>query len=225
MEKAERVSIHVDGGNFYHLVIKKLNIEENEFDFGAFATLLTDGRSVGENCKRFYKGSVREKEGDARSKKLMSEQTRLFTFLKKDGWDIKTSKLRTRIEELVIDDRVVDYQKLKKLGIEKIYAERMREKGIDVKIATDLIVGAIDDKYDTAIVVSSDSDLIPAIDWVRNRIKKKIEYIGFSIQDITDSEKSTRPLKMMFEKTDSQRVFSEIDMRKLIKPAIQTLFK
>ncbi len=224
MEKTERISIYVDGGNFYHLVIKKLNIRENEFDFSAFVNLLVDGRVVGENCKRFYKGSVREKEGDAQSKKLMSEQTKLFTTLKKEGWDIKTSKLRTRIEELVIDNRVVDYQRLNSLGIEKIQAERMREKGIDVKIATDLIVGAIDDKYDTAILVSSDSDLVPAIDWVRNRTKKKIEYIGFSIQDIEDANKSTKPLMMMFGKTDTQRVFSEIDMGKLIKQIPPTLF-
>lgn len=220
----ERISIYIDGGNFYHLVIKKLGIEETDFDFDALANLLVDGRVVGENCKRFYKGSIREKEGDLRSKELMSKQTRLFTFLKKGGWDIKTSKLRTRIEELVIDTRVIEYQKLKKLGIEKIQTERMREKGIDVKIATDLLVGAFDDKYDTAIVVSSDSDLVPAIDWIRNRMKKKVEYIGFSIPDADHPEKSTRPLTMMFSKTDVQRVFSDIDMKKLIKTPESNLF-
>jgi len=218
MRKLERTCIYIDGGNFYHLVIKKLNIEENSFDFTAFADLLIDGRPTSENCKRFYKGTIREKEWDPRSKELMSKQTKLFTTLKKAGWDIKTSKLRTRIEELVIDTRVVEYEKLKKIGVEKIHTEKMREKGIDVKIATDLLVGAFDNKYDTAIVVSSDSDLVPAMDWVRNRTKKKIEYIGFSIPDYKDPEKSTRPLMMMFSKTDVQRIFSEVDMRKFIKP-------
>ncbi|MFA6340875.1 MAG: NYN domain-containing protein [Candidatus Paceibacterota bacterium] len=224
MEKTERISIYIDGGNFYHLVVKKLNIEENGFDFNAFANLLIDGRTMSESCKRFYKGTIREKEGDPRSKELMSKQTKLFTTLKKDGWEIKTSKLRTRIEELVIDTRVVEYKKLKKIGIEKIHAERMREKGIDVKIATDLLVGAFDDKYDVAIIVSSDSDLVPAMDWVRNRTKKKIEYIGFSIPNADDPEKSTKPLMMMFSKTDVQRVFSDMDMRKFIKPSPSSLF-
>jgi len=99
----KRISVYVDGGNFYHLVIKKLGIEENNFDFDAFANFLINGRTASENCKRFYKGSVREKESDLRSKELMSEQTRLFTTLKKSGWEIKTSKLRTRVEELIID--------------------------------------------------------------------------------------------------------------------------
>jgi uncharacterized LabA/DUF88 family protein len=224
MDNKERISILIDGGNFYHLVIKKLGIKENDFDFDAFANLLVDGRNVSENCKRFYKGSVREREGDFHSKQLMSEQTKLFTTLSKGGWEIKHSKLRRRIEELVIDSRVIEYKKLKKLGIEKIQTERMREKGIDVKIATDLLVGAFDDKYDTAIVVSSDSDLVPAIDWVRNRMKKKVEYIGFSIYNPTEPEKSTKPLMMMFSKTDVQRVFSDIDMRKFIKSPENTLF-
>lgn len=220
----ERISIYIDGGNFYHLVIKKLGIEENNFDFEAFASLLIDGRSQSENCKRFYKGTVREKEGDLRSKELMSKQTKLFTMLKKDGWEIKTSKLQTRIEELTVDNRVSEYQKLKKIGIEKIHTERMREKGIDVKIATDLLVGAFDNKYDIAIVVSSDSDLIPAIDWIRNRMKKKVEYIGFSIPHKEHPEKSTKPLMAMFRKTDVQRIFSDIEMGKCIKPIPKTLF-
>ncbi|MDO8183737.1 MAG: NYN domain-containing protein [bacterium] len=219
-----RVSVYIDGGNFYHLVIKKLDIEENNFDFDTFANFLIDGRAVSESSKRFYKGSIPEKEGDPRSKELMSKQTKLFTILKKSGWNIKTSKLRTRVEELVVDSRVSEYQKLKKIGIEKIHTERMREKGIDVKIATDLLVGAFDDKYDTAIIVSSDSDLVPAIDWVRNRKKKKVEYIGFSIPDLEQTEKSTKPLMMMFSKTDVQRVFSDVEMRKFIKPLESTLF-
>jgi len=222
MEGKERISILIDGGNFYHLVIKKLGIEECDFDFDAFANLLIDGREQSENCKRFYKGSVPEREGDPNSKTLMSKQTKLFTLLKSNNWEIKHSKLRRRTEEMIVDNRVEEYEKLKEIGLDKIHSERMREKGIDVKIATDLLVGAFDDKYDIAIVVSSDSDLVPAIDWVRNRMKKKVEYIGFSIPDPNgDSEKSTKPLTLMFHKTDTQRVFSDIDMRKLIK---QNLF-
>lgn len=220
----ERIQVYIDGGNFYHLVIKKLGIEENNFDFDAFAGVLIAGRTVSESYKRFYKGAVREKEGDPRSKELMSEQTKLFTALQKGGWEVKTSKLRRRIEELVIDSRVLECQQLRKAGIEKIHTERMREKGIDVKIATDLLVGAFDNKYDTAIVVSSDADLVPAIDWVRKRKKKRVEYIGFSIPNEKDPDNPIRPLELMFHKTDVQRVFSDIEMRKFIKPEETTLF-
>ncbi len=61
------------------------------------------------------------------------------------------------------------------MPIDKTY----KEKGTDVKIAVDLIVGAVDNLYDTAILVSSDTDLILAIQYVKYRGKKS-EYVGFS---------------------------------------------
>ena len=38
------------------------------------------------------------------------------------------------------------------------------EKGIDVMMALDIAIGARDDAYDVAVVVSADSDLAPAIE-------------------------------------------------------------
>jgi uncharacterized LabA/DUF88 family protein len=55
------------------------------------------------------------------------------------------------------------------------------EKGVDVKIAVDLLVGAYENIYDVAILVSSDTDLIPAIQKVK-QLGKEVEYIGFSHQ-------------------------------------------
>lgn len=210
----EKVCIYIDAGNFYHLVLKKMGFGEKEFDFDRFATFLTgEKRTIQEMGKRYYVGTVREKEGDAKSKHAMAIQTSLFAKLKNAKWEIKTSKLRTRMEEIVIDQRVEDYKKLRSLGINSIKIERLREKGIDVKLATDLIVGAIDNKYDTAIIVSSDGDLIPAIDWIRHRFKKKIEYVGFSILDSKEPNNSTRPLLSMISKTDVQRTFTTEDLK------------
>lgn len=211
-----RVHIFIDGGNFYHLVLKKLEINELDFNFEKFTVFLANGRIITEMGKRYYIGTVPEKEGDLRSKEAMSQQASLFDTLIKTKWQIKTSKLRKRIEELKIDDRVFDYKKILQLGVEKIEYERLREKGIDVKLATDLIVGAVDDKYDVALVVSSDSDLVPAIDWVRNRTKKKIEYVGFSIVDRKNGKKSTKPLLTLIAKSDTQRILIESDLRPFI---------
>jgi uncharacterized LabA/DUF88 family protein len=53
-----------------------------------------------------------------------------------------------------------------------------REKGVDVKIAVDLVALACDKKISKAILCSSDSDLQPAIAEIR---KRKVEtiYLGF----------------------------------------------
>lgn len=218
----DKIHIFIDGGNFYHLVLKKLKTNELYFDFEKFANFLANGREITQMGKRYYTGTIVEKEGDVKSKEAMSKQTTLFTALKNNHWEIRTSKLRKRIEEIIIDDRVTDYKKILEKGLYKIQFERLREKGIDVKIATDLIVGAIDNKYDIAIIVSSDGDLIPAIDWVRRRTSKKVEYVGFSIPDEKDEKNSTKPLVSMITKTDIQRTLIVSDLKPFIQ---ETLFK
>lgn len=216
----EKVSIYIDGGNFYHLVLKKLELKESDFDFESFAIFLANGRHLGEMCKRYYVGTVREKVGDEKSIQAMSLQTSLFTRLISTKWEVKTSKLRERREKLIIDRRVEGYEKMWKAGIHEINFIRQREKGIDVKIVTDLFIGAIDNKYDTAIVVSSDTDLAPAIDSLRYRLKKKIEYVGFSIPDKNDPENSTKPLHSMISRTDLQRTLIESDLKPFIIPKL-----
>jgi plasmid replication initiation protein len=63
-------------------------------------------------------------------------------------------------------------------------------------------------------------DLVPAIDWVRIRKGKKVEYIGFSIPDPRNPKQDARPLLGMVSKTDTQRVLGEADLRKFILPAL-----
>ncbi len=55
-----------------------------------------------------------------------------------------------------------------------------REKGVDVKIAVDLVALACDKKLKTAILCSSDSDLQPAITEIKKRGIEVI-YLGFEI--------------------------------------------
>jgi len=218
--KQERVQIFIDAGNFYHLVLKKLKLRELDFSFEEFTEFLTGSRKITSDGKRFYVGTVREKHDGHENTKAMENQTKLFSSLiKKGDWAIKTSKLRSRTETIVVDDRVVNYRKILSSGIKKVEYRRSREKGIDVKLAVDLMVGAIDDKYDTAIVISSDTDLVPAIDWIRKRKKKRVEYIGFSIPE-TKNHKATKPTKTMIYNSDVQRVLVESDIRKFVTKVV-----
>lgn len=98
----EKVSILIDGSNFYHLVLKKLGLEEMQFDYQNFATFLANGRIISDMGRRFYTGTVREKEGDIRTKEAMAKQTSLFTALKQNNWEVRTSKLQTRVEKFLL---------------------------------------------------------------------------------------------------------------------------
>lgn len=50
---------------------------------------------------------------------------------------------------------------------------RAEEKGIDVQLAIDFVAGAFDDEYDTGIVCSTDTDLLPALEFVATRYRRK----------------------------------------------------
>lgn len=55
---------------------------------------------------------------------------------------------------------------------------RTEEKGSDVNLATYLLLDAFDNDYDTAIVVSNDSDFIHPIEVVRQRFGKRVEILN-----------------------------------------------
>lgn len=45
------------------------------------------------------------------------------------------------------------------------------EKGVDVKLAVEMIENALSDNYDTAIIISGDGDFVPAVDLVKKQGK------------------------------------------------------
>jgi hypothetical protein len=48
------------------------------------------------------------------------------------------------------------------------------EKGVDTAIVTDLLALASEDAYDVAVLLSSDADHIPAVEWIQSRGRKVI---------------------------------------------------
>jgi uncharacterized LabA/DUF88 family protein len=150
----KRAFVAIDGSDLYHRLKEKQVDLRNllNFDYTGFAKFLAEKDKLVR--KGYYVGLVRAKPGQKKALKMMANQHRLLTKLKKDGWDLFYGYL------------------LKSGG-------KYHEKGVDVKIAVDIVVGAYENLYDRLILVSSDTDLLPALEVVRRR-KKEIEYVGFS---------------------------------------------
>src|SRR3989344_1363917 len=152
--KTERAAVFIDGSNL-HYKLKDVGIQNlSYFQYGDFALWLAIRTNL--VSRRYYIGVVRAKEDDEKGQRLRKNQKRLFNHLtsKKCGFLVERG--------YIMHNDGVYY-----------------EKGVDVKIAVDLLVGAYENLYDTAILVSSDTDLIPAIEKVR-ALGKKVKYIGFS---------------------------------------------
>jgi len=147
----ERVLIIIDGSNFYH------RLKENGlsgllgFDYKEFSEFLAGNRKC--IASNYYIGAIREESNNQKSRELMINQQKLIGRLKSCGWQVHFGHM--------------------------LKTDGYHEKGADVLMAVDLLVGAYEDLYDTAVLVSSDTDLIPAIAKVR-AMGKKVEYIGFS---------------------------------------------
>lgn len=56
--------------------------------------------------------------------------------------------------------------------------DRPKEKMTDVNIATALLMDALDDRYDAALLVAADADLVPAVQIVRERFQREVVVVS-----------------------------------------------
>lgn len=147
----KRCLILIDGSNFY-FKLKDLNLHNLlDFNFSKFSQLLAGINKIIET--RYYIGKIKQ-DGTLHTEKLLANQQRLFNVLKKHQVNYSLGYL------------------LKSNGV-------FHEKGVDVQIAVDMLVAAYENQCDKIILVSSDTDLFPAIKRAKQK-GKIVEYVGFS---------------------------------------------
>lgn len=150
----ERVLVIIDGSNFFHKLIDLKFSQKGliNFRYDLFVHDLVGSRKLSET--RYHVGAVRTEVGNNKSFNLFKEQRKLSGNLGKQNIKVVFGYL------------------LKNNGV-------YHEKGVDVNMSVDMLVGAYEKTYDTLILISSDTDLIPAIKKVKD-LGKKVEYFGFS---------------------------------------------
>jgi len=137
----------------------------HEFNFmGLFEKVLAE---IKIDRKIFYFARVKEhKDSKEKSKQLIEEQRLLKTHLENQGFEVILSgRVRGQLE---------DGQNGKKILV-------FKEKGVDVKIAVDMVSWSCDKKVKEIILGSSDSDLQPAVKEVRDRNISCV-YLGLEAQ-------------------------------------------
>lgn len=143
--------ILIDGSNFY-FKLKDLSLHNLlSFNFSRFIHLIARSYKVVSVC--YYVGRIRQ-DGSSKTNKLFDSQQKLLGNLKKHG---------------------ISYQ----FGYLLKSGGAYHEKGVDVQIAVDMLVATYENVADRIILVSSDTDLAPAIRKAREK-GKIVEYIGFS---------------------------------------------
>lgn len=158
----------IDGENLKGKIRSVFNEEDknkpiwHEYNFSGLLNKALNGIAI--KRKVFYFARIKEHEDSKeKSKQLIEEQRLLKTHLENQGFEvILTGRVRGQIEEGLNGKRTLIF----------------KEKGVDVKIAVDMVSLSCDRKVKEIILGSSDSDLQPAIKEVRNR-KVNCVYLGF----------------------------------------------
>jgi uncharacterized LabA/DUF88 family protein len=179
--KQERAIILIDGSNFY-FKLRDLKLHQLvTFDFTSFASSLIERNKL--VSATYYVGKVRT-DGTEKTQQQFNYQRKLLAYLKKHRFTYSLGYL------------------LKSDG-------KLHEKGVDVQIAVDMLVAAYENLCDRLYLVSSDTDLIPAIQKAQEKGKTVI-YVGFSHQvskALVASCRETQTLtkNMLLPFTDQQK--------------------
>ncbi|MAG44371.1 hypothetical protein CL633_00595 [bacterium] len=158
----------IDGENFKGKItsvfknVKKQRPKWFQYDFAKLLNKVLTGIKVGE--KIFYFAKIKQHPKTIKkSKELIQEQRLLKTHLEKQGFKVILSgRVRGQMEDGFLGKKILVF----------------KEKGVDVKIAVDMVSISCDKRAKQIILASSDSDLQPAIQEVKARNIQCI-YMGF----------------------------------------------
>ncbi len=155
----QRVITYVDGFNLYFALKDK--------DWKRYYWL--NVKKLAENLIKPDQRLITTKYFSSRVKKPVNKQKRQTTFIEAletlDNFEIYYGKYQ------------LNTRKCRKCGYTEIVPS---EKMTDVNIATELLSDAFQDKFDTALLISADSDLTAPLNTVRRLFAKKRVVIAFS---------------------------------------------
>ena len=152
---SDRVMVFIDGANLYTCMRDHLNIPRN-VQVDTLGTELAHGRQL---LRIYYYNSPAPPTAD---------QAASQRFWSKLGWMDNVRPRKGRIVPKTVEAECPECKK-------KFTIKSYGQKGVDTRIVVDVISLAQSDAYDIGIIVSGDSDLAEAIEWVREHTQKRIE--------------------------------------------------
>lgn len=170
----KKTFVFIDGSNLYHRIksITRYFAQEtgkefstSKFNFRGFCKEIVGDNNLLEI--HYYIGQIKRpspnSKNNQKAQQLYDDQQRLTRYLQNESIMVRFGKL------------------IKSAG-------SYHEKGVDVQIAVEMIRFARQDKYDVAYLVSSDTDLVPAVEEVKD-LGKEVIYVGIKrIPDKTDKK-------------------------------------
>lgn len=172
---SQNIWVYIDGFNLYNGVLARGPYKW--LDLSAFARNLMPNDSIGR--VKFFTASIIPRPTDPLQH--IRQQAYWSALRTKGDIEIIQGLFKPRYKWLPLADDIEALQKLADLGnnmtgtqVNKVRVYKVEEKGTDVNLASHLINDAHLGRYDTAVIVSNDSDLVEAIKLVRTDAGKTV---------------------------------------------------
>lgn len=184
MAEKKKVIAYYDGSNFYHHCIENYGIKGlNFFDL---TNRILDLAKEDLIQIKYFNCPVNQQEDSQK----YADQQRFFNSIRRTPLtQLLFGKLVKRyLKKININCPTCGHQRAdgincpqcrRELELRRIF--KYTEKGVDVKLATHLLLDGITNKYDMALLFSSDADYCPAIKHIVRVLGKEVVYCHFPI--------------------------------------------
>lgn len=154
----KKVCVYIDGSNFYHSLRENCPQLRKRFSFKRFVTKLVGNREL---VRTYYYNCPVPKEHDSDH---AERQQKFFDSLRFIPYfEVRYGRLARRPRECAKCHHT---------------SSVLIEKGVDIQIATDMLMGAVRSAYDIAILVSGDGDFQHVVQAVKD-LDKHVEIAYF----------------------------------------------
>ncbi|MDP1689423.1 MAG: NYN domain-containing protein [bacterium] len=180
----QRAFVFIDGNNFY-FKLRELSLGLDgkfsllNFNFREFSKWLVSSNELKEI--HYYIGALKRQKNNEKSEKMYANQQKLIGKLQQQKVYISFGQLIQHPDKT------------------------FHEKGVDVRLAVEMIRFARQDKYDVAYLLSSDTDLVAAVEEVQ-LFGKKVQYVGIAKGQSFGLTKAADDIRLL-RPEDIQRFF------------------
>jgi len=179
MRKKENAIIFIDGNNIYHN-LKGTYIKPSIFDFQKLSSFVCAHFNLKHKRTIYYNSIPNIEDG----KEMYYSHMKFLDGIKKlPNFELKTRKLQHNSTKEKIQ---VVHSEVSKLGLCKVCeplvkthwedyigSTNVKEKGIDIQIAVDMIKSLLIDKeYGACVLISGDADFIPVLELLKSNNRK-----------------------------------------------------
>jgi uncharacterized LabA/DUF88 family protein len=173
----KRAFVFIDGSNFY-FKLRDISSSQSKkvsiigFNFFGFSEMLVKPNSLIQ--ARYYVGAIKRQKGSQKAEQMYANQQKLIANLQKQGVLVTLGQLIQHPDKT------------------------FHEKGVDVRLAVEMIRCARENLFDICYLVSSDTDLVAAVEEVRS-FGKEVCYVGiakgqsFGLTKASNDTKLIRP--------------------------------